>query len=86
MKKIIDSLREDKRKISEQIRELNNEWNNQWNEYTEQQNLIKYIKDAHARIKGLKKKRKKETKRRRRKKRRKEQTKLGNYFCEKNRS
>ena len=62
MKKIVDSLKEDKRKISEQIRELNNEWNNQWNEYTEQQNLIKYIKDAHARIKGLKKKVKKKQK------------------------
>ena len=62
MKKIIDSLKEDKRKISEQIRELNNEWNKQWDEYTEQQNLIKYIKDAHARIKGLKKKEKKKQK------------------------
>ena len=62
MKKIIDSLKADKRKISQQIREINEEWNNQWNEYTEQQNLIKYIKDAHARIKGLKKKEKKKAK------------------------
>ena len=36
--------------------------NKQWDEYTEQQNLIKYIKDAHARIKGLKKKEKKKQK------------------------
>ena len=62
MKKIVDSLKEDKKKISQQIREINEEWNNQWNEYNEQQNLIKYIKDAHARIKGLKKKEKKKQK------------------------
>ena len=62
MKKIIDSLKEDKRKISEQIRQINDEWNNQWYEYEEQQKLIKYIKDATARIKGLKKKERKKLK------------------------
>lgn len=59
MKKIIDSLKDDKRKINQQIREIYEEWNNQWYEYNQQQSLIKYIKDAHARIKGLKKRKKK---------------------------
>ena len=62
MNKIIEKLREDKKQISQQIREINNEWNNQWYEYNEQQNLIKYIKDAQSKIKALKKREKKKQK------------------------
>ena len=76
MKKIIDSLKADKRQISQQIRELNEEWDNQWYEYNEQQNLIKYIKDAHARIKGLKKREKKKQKEGEEKRKKKEKKDL----------
>ena len=57
--KIIDSLKEDKKKINEEIRQIHNDWNNQWYEYEKQQKLIQYIKDAQAKIKGLKKREKK---------------------------
>ena len=36
------------------------EWNDKWYEYNDQQKLIQYIKDAQAKIKGLKKREKKE--------------------------
>ena len=57
--KIIDSLKEDKKKINEEIRQVYKEWNDKWYEYNEQQKLIQYIKDAQAKIKGLKKREKK---------------------------
>lgn len=60
--KIIDSLKEDKKKINEEIRQIRNDWNNQWYEYEKQQKLIQYIKDAQAKIKGLKKREKKKRK------------------------
>jgi uncharacterized coiled-coil DUF342 family protein len=56
--KIIDSLKEDKRKINDEISQIYSDWNNQWYEYNEQQKLIQYIKDAQAKIKGLKKREK----------------------------
>ena len=57
--KIIQLLKEDKRKINEEIRQVYKEWNDKWYEYNEQQKLIQYIKDAQAKIKGLKKREKK---------------------------
>ncbi len=61
--KIIDSLKEDKRKINEEIRTVYAEWDKAWYDYNEQQYLIKYIKDAQAKIKSLQKKQKKKRKR-----------------------
>ena len=60
--KIIDSLKEDKRKINEEIRTVYAEWDKAWYDYNEQQYLIKYIKDAQAKIKSLQKKQKKKEK------------------------
>ena len=58
LNQIIDSLKKDKQAISKEIKDVYAEWDNQWYEYNEQQKLIKYIKDAKDKIKGLKKRKK----------------------------
>ena len=59
---LIEKLKKEKAEISQKIRDINYEWNQKWYEYNEQQKLIQYIKEANARIKGLKKREKKENK------------------------
>ena len=58
--KIIESLKEDKRKINEEIRQVYKDWDNEWYEYNEQQKLISYINKANDKIKVLEKKEKEE--------------------------
>ena len=60
--KIIESLKEDKKKINEEIRAIYAEWDKVWYDYNEQQYLIDYIKKAQAKIKNLQKKQKKREK------------------------
>lgn len=58
----IDSLKEDKKKISQEMTDFRNDETQKWNEYNEQQHLIEYIKECKDKIKRLEDKEKEKLK------------------------